>query len=55
MINDLFDDHPWPDAERDPRDAVRTIGEALDELRAQYCGLFSEMSVASPEEAVGAS
>ncbi len=55
MISDLFDDRPWPDTERDHRDAVRTIRETLDELRAQYCGLFSEMSVASPEEAVGAS
>ena len=53
MINDLFDDHPWPDTERDERDAVRTIRETLDELRAQYQGLFSEIGVGASDEAVG--
>jgi len=53
MISDLFDDHPWPDTERDERDAVRTIRETLDELRAQYQGLFSEIGVGASDEAVG--
>ncbi|MFC1597053.1 hypothetical protein ACFL5Q_03820 [Planctomycetota bacterium] len=53
MMSDLFDDPSWPEAERDQCDAVRTIRETLDELRAQYQGLFSEIGVGASEEAVG--
>jgi hypothetical protein len=53
MFGDHSDDRSWPDTERDQRDPVRTIGETLDELRAQYQGLFSEIGVGASEEPVG--
>ena len=55
MICEYFDEGSWPDGEQDRerRHGVRTIGETLEELRAQYRGLFSETEVAAPAEAVG--
>jgi len=53
MLADDFDDCSWPDAERNQYGAVRTIGETLEELMAQYQGLFPEVNVGGREETVG--